>query len=163
LAHTLACSCVASVWFGAQASLWLVQKACSRRAAGKCFIIAHVAAVRVALVVWMSGLHVHWCELSSPVYMIQPVVKPVIQPGLTTGWTNSGCSFNTVIQHSWTNSQTGLTTGWMFVYPIKPVVQPVWQPVVSCKQGCQRAGETLWPVCDRSTTWYAVQHDQRVL
>jgi len=45
---------------------------------------------------------------------IQPVVKPVVQPGLTTGWTNSGCSFNTVI---------------------KPVVQPVWHPVVSCKRG----------------------------
>ena len=27
---------------------------------------------------------------------IQPVVKPVVQPGLTTGWTNSGCSFNMV-------------------------------------------------------------------
>jgi len=25
---------------------------------------------------------------------IQPVVKPVVQPGLTTGWTNSSCSFN---------------------------------------------------------------------
>jgi len=34
---------------------------------------------------------------------------------------------------------TGLTTGWMFVYTIqpvvKPVVQPVWRPVVSCKRG----------------------------
>jgi len=34
---------------------------------------------------------------------------------------------------------TGLTTGWMFVYTIqpvvKPVVQPVSQPVVSCKRG----------------------------
>jgi len=36
--------------------------------------------------------------------------------------------------------QTGLTTGWMFVYTIQPVVkqvwqpiwQPVWQPIVSC-------------------------------
>jgi len=31
-----------------------------------------------------------------------------------------------------------LTTGWMFVYTIqpvvKPVVQPVWQPSVSCKR-----------------------------
>jgi len=31
----------------------------------------------------------------------------------STGWTNSGCSFNT----------------------IQPVVKPVWQPVVSCKRG----------------------------
>ena len=27
---------------------------------------------------------------------IQPVVKPVVQRGLTTGWTNRDCSFNTV-------------------------------------------------------------------
>jgi len=40
------------------------------------------------------------------VWCIQPVVKPVVQRGLTTGWTNSGCSFNMV-----------------------------WQPVVSCKRG----------------------------
>jgi len=30
--------------------------------------------------------------------------------------------------------QTGLTTGYMFVYTIQPVVKPVWQPVVSCIQ-----------------------------
>jgi len=65
-------------------------------------------------------------EPLSPVYTIQhvvkpvvkpvwqPVVKPVVQHGLTTGWTNSGCSFNTVV---------------------KPVVQLVWQPVVSWKRG----------------------------
>jgi len=45
---------------------------------------------------------------------IQPVVIPVVQRGLTTGWTNSGCSFNTVV---------------------KPVWQPDWQPVVLCKRG----------------------------
>jgi len=28
-----------------------------------------------------------------------------------------------------------LTTGWMFVYTIQPVVRPVLQPVVSCKRG----------------------------
>ena len=42
-------------------------------------------------------------------------------------WTNSHCSFNR------------LSTGWMFVYTIQPVVKPVWQPVwqqvVSCKRG----------------------------
>jgi len=32
------------------------------------------------------------------VYTIQPVVKLVVQPDLTTGWTNSGCSFNTVVK-----------------------------------------------------------------
>ena len=33
-------------------------------------------------------------------------------------WTNSGCSFNTVVRPV-----------------VEPVVQPVWQPVVSCKRG----------------------------
>ena len=36
------------------------------------------------------------------------------------------------IQHG---CQTGLTTGWMFVYTIQLVVKPVVQPVVSCKRG----------------------------
>ena len=68
---------------------------------------------------------------------IQPVVKPVWQQVwqngcivytarcqtscttrfLTTGWTNSGCSLNTVV---------------------KPVVKPVWQPAVSCIQTFNR-------------------------
>jgi len=47
-----------------------------------------------------------------------------------------------VYKHS-TGCQTGLTTdlttGWMFVYTIQPIVKPdvqqVWQPVVSCKRG----------------------------
>jgi len=108
---------------------------------------------------------------------IQLVVKPVVQPG-TTGWTNCGCSFNTVertvavrstrlsnrvvhqlnkqsvcstrlssrlwnpfdnrlyglYEHA-TGCQTGLTTGWMFVYTIQPVVKLVVQPVVLCKRG----------------------------
>ena len=42
------------------------------------------------------------------------VWQPVEQLGLTTDWTNSGCSFNTVV---------------------KPVVEPSWQPVASCKRG----------------------------
>ena len=119
---------------------------------------------------------------------IQPVVKPVRQPavsciqpaivyiascqtGLTTGWTNSGCSVertvavsssglttvlnqqpvrSTRLSNQFNNRlyrvnnyptycQTSLTTGWMFVYTIqpvvKPVVQPCWQQVVSCKWG----------------------------
>ena len=60
------------------------------------------------------------------VYTIQPVVNPVVQPGLTTGSTNSDCSFyrlssrvvQPVWQPCWTNSlfvqhgcQTGCTTG----------------------------------------------------
>jgi len=28
-----------------------------------------------------------------------------------------------------TGCQTGLTSGWMFIYMIQPVVKPVWQPV----------------------------------
>ena len=77
---------------------------------------------------------------------IQLVVKPIVQPGLTTDWTNSGCSFNTVERTVAVRSArlsnrltTSLTTGWMFVYTIQPVVNPVvqlvWQPVVSCKRG----------------------------
>jgi len=34
-----------------------------------------------------------------------------------------------------TSLTTALTTGWMFVYTIQPVVKPVWQPVVSYKWG----------------------------
>jgi len=40
------------------------------------------------------------------------------------------------VQHGCqTSLTTGLTTGWMLVYTILPVVKPVWQPVVSCKWG----------------------------
>jgi len=46
------------------------------------------------------------------------------QTRLTTGVT-TGCIVYTA----------GLTTGWMFVYTIQPVVNLVVQPVVSCKQG----------------------------
>ena len=44
--------------------------------------------------------------------------------------------------HDITGYQNGLTTGWMFVHTMQPVVhpvvQPVWQPVVSCKRGLAR-------------------------
>ena len=63
-------------------------------------------------------------------------IQPVVQPGLTNGWTNRGCSFNTVV---------------------KPVVKPVcttvfdnrvWQPCWmnslfvqhGCQTGCQKTG-----------------------
>jgi len=105
------------------------------------------------------------------VYTIQPVVKPVwqlvvsciqtfnqlsmttrltngyivyiagCQTGCTTGWTNSGCLFNTAVKPVWQPAVScvwtfsRLTTGCMFVYTIQPVVKPVVQPVVSCKRG----------------------------
>jgi len=58
---------------------------------------------------------------------IQPVVKQVVQAGLTTGWTNSGCSFNMV-------------------------VKLVWQPVVSCKRGISVHTYTSC-VIPRLTVW----------
>ena len=30
-------------------------------------------------------------------------IQPVVQPALTTGWTNSGCSFNTVVKPCFSN------------------------------------------------------------
>jgi len=65
-------------------------------------------------------------------------VKPVVQPGLTTGSTNRFDNRlneqRLFVQHGCqTGCQTHLTTSWMFVYTIQPVV--VWQPVVSCKRG----------------------------
>jgi len=76
------------------------------------------------------------------------VVKPVVQPALTTGFTTMlneqplfvqpvvkpGCT-----RYSRLSNQSRLTTGWMFVYTIQPVVKPVWQrawqQAVSCKRG----------------------------
>jgi len=54
------------------------------------------------------------------------------------------CSLSIVIPclHDTTGCQTGLTTSWMFVYMIQPVVQlvvkSVWQPFVSCIQTFSR-------------------------
>jgi len=77
------------------------------------------------------------------VYMIQPVWQPV-------GCLFARCSRLSHRLYNWTaGCQTGLTTGWMFVYTMQPVVQPVvkpvWQPVCnrlycvykhsSCKTG----------------------------
>ena len=83
--------------------------------------------------------------------------QPVVQPDLTRAVRSTRLSHrvcqtglsNTVWQpvertavHSpvcQTVCQTRLTTGWMFVCTIQPVVKPVvqldWQPVVSCKRG----------------------------
>jgi len=62
------------------------------------------------------------------------------ETGCQTGWTNSHCSFSRLSDgFDKAGHQTGLTTGWMFVYTIqlvvKPVWKPVWQQVVSCKRG----------------------------
>jgi len=79
-----------------------------------------------------------WCWLVvisdrlNPVYTIQPVVKPGCTTGLTTGCIHdtascqSGCTVYTNIQLV---VKRVMTTGWMFVYTIQPVVEPVWQPV----------------------------------
>jgi len=58
---------------------------------------------------------------------------------------NSRCSFNRLsirlynrlyTRYSrFVKPVTGLTTGRMFVYTIRPVAKPVCQPVVSCKRG----------------------------
>jgi len=88
----------------------------------------------------------------SPVYTIQPVVKPIAKPD----WQpveRTVAVRSTRLNEQWLFIQHGCQTGfdnnrvwqpvwqpgWMFVYTIqpvvKPVVQPVWQPAVSCKQG----------------------------
>jgi len=72
----------------------------------------------------------------------QLFVQPVIKPGCTTGLTTG--------LHDTAGCQTRLTTGWMFVYTIQPVVKPVgqpvwqqdWQPVVSCIQTFTRSSTT---------------------
>ena len=72
---------------------------------------------------------------------IQPVVKSVVQPGLTTGWTNSGCSFKTVVKSV---VRPGCTTSLTNVLNEQSVrstqlsnrlYNAVWQLVVSCKWG----------------------------
>jgi len=52
-----------------------------------------------------------------------------------------------VYKHSM-GCQTGLTTGWMFVYTIQPIVKPVVQPAVSCKRGLRNRGLKLEIVDD---------------
>jgi len=54
----------------------------------------------------------------------QLFVRLVVKLGCTTGLTTS-CIQDTA------GCQTGLITGWMFVY----MIQPVWHQVVSCKRG----------------------------
>ena len=61
---------------------------------------------------------------------IQPVVKPCLSNRLYNPvWQpveRHGCQ---------TGCEACLTTGWMSVYTIQPVVKPVWQTVVSCTRG----------------------------
>jgi len=68
---------------------------------------------------------------------IQPVVKTVVQPRLTTGWTNSGCSFNTVRD----GCKTGCTTGFWFdnrLYRVNGVSLTMNMSfVANTKQGAQ--------------------------
>jgi len=104
-----------------------------------------------------------------------PVVQPVLQPAVSCKQTSNRLSNRVVCLHDTAGCQTGLynrfdnrvpglttvfngqthvrlstvlTTGWMFVYTIQPVVKPVWQPdwqpfwqqVVSCKRGFTLTG-----------------------
>jgi len=76
-----------------------------------------------------SGLtNTVWQSCWTNTLFVQSVVKPGCTPGLTTG-----CIHDTAVCQ--TGCQTGLTTSWMFVYTIQPVVKTVWQQVVSCKRG----------------------------
>ena len=100
----------------------------------------------VVVVVFLYTPFTRYNQLSNRVVklVVQQVVKPVVQPAVsckqTSNWLSAGY-------------QTGLTTGWMFVYTIqpvvKPVVQPVSQPAVSCKQGIKKHNNNnnnhLWP------------------
>jgi len=71
----------------------------------------------------------------------QPLfVQPVVKLGCTTGFT-TGCIHDTA--GCQTGCQTRLTTGWMFVYTIQPVVKRDWQPVVSCKRGVRHTALAL--------------------
>jgi len=71
------------------------------------------------------------------VYTIQPVVKPVVKPvvqlGLTTmketGVERTAVRSTRLSNRLYIPFETGLTTGWMFVYTIQPVVKTVVQPV----------------------------------
>jgi len=136
-----------------------------------------------------------WASLS-PVYTIQPVVKPVVNPV----WQPGNCLYTRynqlsnplsnrlyrVYKHSTDNRfdkrqyrvysrlsnrlynrfdnryrfdnrlyrvyehsistgcKTGLTTCWMFVYTIQPVVKPVVQPAVSCKPVLKNILHRIW-------------------
>ena len=56
-----------------------------------------------------------------------------------------GCQ--TGCQTRLTTGCTGLTTGWMFVYTVQPVVKPavqlVWQPAVSCKRDIRNINQSF--------------------
>ena len=83
----------------------------------------------------------------NPIYTMQPAVKPISHPvgqpvvlciqtsnrlsnwlynwrfSCTAGWT-TGNWLHRINEHA-TCCQTYLTTGWMFVYTMQPVIQPV--------------------------------------
>jgi len=111
---------------------------------------------KILINVWFKPrLHDTTC-CQTFVYTIQPVVKRVsnrvwlVQPVLTTGWTNSGCSLNTVV---------------------KPVLrQMVWQPAVSCKRYISETSNAMYapevagqfPDSEINSPNCYTQHHQRV-
>jgi len=86
---------------------------------------------------------------------VQPVVKPrcttslIVKPHCTTGCIHDTAGFQTGLT-------THLTTSWMVVYTIQPVVNLVWQPAVSCVQPVVKSvvqcGLTIKPVVQRGLT-----------
>jgi len=60
------------------------------------------------------------------------------QSGCQTGLTDQLYRVYKHLPGCQTGLTTNLTTGWMFVYTIQPVLKPVVQPAVSCKRGFSR-------------------------
>jgi len=68
---------------------------------------------------------------------IQPVVKPVVLSGLTTGWRNCGCSFNTVVKPCLSNRLYNRIDNRL--YRVNGVSVSVWRRWVTdcCRAGLQ--------------------------